>query len=160
MPADAERVFQPDPEAPAGPALADARKLMRPVYEAARARSVPLGALINGACDIIEASDDSVVFGFKYAFHAEKASGKPNLDALTEIVSGLMKRPVKVSCVHDARVDDWKSREPVSRSALVRAAQEMGARVIAAEPRVEPVESPRPEPATGPRPEPVEGEQA
>jgi hypothetical protein len=41
-----------------------------------------------------------------------------------------MGRQRTIVALHDEGVMDWKLRETLSRNALVRAAQEMGARVI------------------------------
>lgn len=119
---------------PVAPTLAAARQQLRPIYEEAKAKSAPLGALINSACDIIEADESAVVFGFKFPVHADRAATKPNLDMLSEIVSRVLQRPVSVRCVLDANVESWTRREPASRSSLVRAAQEMGAQIISPEP--------------------------
>ncbi len=122
--------------APVVPDLEAARLLLRSIYDAAKERSRPLAALI-GACDIIEVSETVVVFGFKFVDHAEKASMKGNLEALTEIVSNLMSRQLTVRCVHEANVRDWMQSERAARSPLVRAAQEMGAHVLESEPEEE-----------------------
>jgi DNA polymerase-3 subunit gamma/tau len=105
---------------------------MRAIYEAARARLVPLGALINSGCDIIAADETSVTFGLKFPFHVQNI--EKHKAVLTEVVSSVLGRPVTVSAVHDPSVEDWKLRETASRSPLVRAAQEMGARVLSPEP--------------------------
>jgi hypothetical protein len=111
---------------------------MRPIYDSARARATQVGALINGPCDIIEADANGVTFGFKFPLHAEKMSEKRNLDLLGQAVSEVMGKTVSVRCVHDADVEPWKTRESASRSPLVRAAQEMGARILSPEPEDEP----------------------
>jgi hypothetical protein len=118
----------------AAPTLIEVRRALRPIYEEAKAASAPLGALVNSACDIIEADDTAVVFGFRYPIHADKAGTRPNLDMLTVVVSKVLGRQVNVRCVHDAKVEAWTQRERANRSALVRAAQEMGARVLSPEP--------------------------
>jgi hypothetical protein len=41
---------------------------------------------------------------------------------------------LSVVCVHEPGIEDWMQRERASRSPLVRAAQEMGARVLSPEP--------------------------
>jgi hypothetical protein len=105
---------------------------MRPIYEAARSRLVPLGALINSGCDIIAADEASVTFGLKFPFHVQNI--EKHLPVLTEVVSSALGRPVTVRAVHDPNVEDWKLRETASRNPLVRAAQEMGARVLSPEP--------------------------
>jgi len=56
------------------------------------------------------------------------------LKVLTDVVSEVLGRDVSVRCVHDPEVEAWTRRENVSRSPLVRAAQEMGARVLSPEP--------------------------
>ena len=103
---------------------------MRDIYTAARAKSVPLGALV-GACDMIEVDETTVVFGFRYPNHAEKAA--QSLSTLNEVVSEVMGRSVSVRCIHEPDAEDWTKRESGARSPLVRAAQEMGATVIEGE---------------------------
>ena len=105
---------------------------MRPIFETARNRSKPLNALINGGCDIISADETSVVVGLRHLYHAKAI--QDHLPLLTEIVSSVLGRPVTVRAVHEPNVEDWKLRETASRSPLVRAAQEMGARVLSPEP--------------------------
>jgi DNA polymerase-3 subunit gamma/tau len=107
-----------------------ARQVLQAIYDEARRRSVPLGALLNSDCDIIGADGDAVVFGFRHLLHAEKAASKQNLETLSEVASRVLRRQVTVRCVHDSSVGSWRQREPASRSALVRAAQEMGARIL------------------------------
>jgi hypothetical protein len=110
---------------------------MRPIYEKARARGFQLGALLNGGCDIIEADDAAIVLGFAHEFHVNKASEKQNLDALTAVVSEVMGRPTLVRCVLSPGVAAWTQRESAARgrdNPLVRAAQEMGARILTPEP--------------------------
>jgi hypothetical protein len=107
---------------------------MRTVYNRARAKSPQLGALLNSGCDIIEVDEREVRIGFRFANHAAKASEKQNLDALRSIILELTERELNIVCQHEGSVSDWKLRESASRSPLVRAAQEMGARVIPSEP--------------------------
>jgi hypothetical protein len=106
---------------------------MRALYERAKAAGFQLGALLNSGCDIIEADESAIVIGFRHPIHAAKASEKPNLDALAAIVSEVMGRPVSVRCVHDENVEAWTQRQAGSRSALVRAAQELGGRILSSE---------------------------
>jgi DNA polymerase-3 subunit gamma/tau len=121
-----------------GGPLDDARGQMRVIYEKARAAGYQLGALLNSGCDIIEADESAIVIGFKHANHASKVSEKPNLDALTAIVSEVMGRPVSVRCVHDESVEAWTARSAAGRSSLVQAAQEMGGRILSSEPEDQP----------------------
>jgi hypothetical protein len=122
------------PREPVAPTLSATRQMLRPIYDVARARGVHFGALINSACDIIDADETTITFGFKYPAHAARAAEKVTLEALTSIVAEVMNRDVKISCVHDPSVESWKQRETASRSPLVRAAQELGARVLSSEP--------------------------
>ncbi len=116
------------------PTLSAARSQMRPIYEKARAAGFQLGALLNSGCDIIDADESGVVLGFRHPIHANKASEKQNLDVLTAIFSEVMGRPLSVRCVESTDVTAWTQRESASRSPLVRAAQEMGARILTSEP--------------------------
>lgn len=106
---------------------------MRAVYEKARASGFQLGALLNSGCDIIEAEESAIVIGFRHPIHADKASEKPNTDALTAIVSEVMGRPLSVRCVHEPSVEPWTQRGGAARSALVQAAQEMGGRILSSD---------------------------
>jgi hypothetical protein len=119
---------------PVGASLEAARAQMRPLYERAKSAGFQLGALLNSGCDIIEAGESSIVIGFRHANHANKASEKANLDALAAIASEVMGRPTSVNCVHDPEIEAWTQRQPPNRSALVRAAQEMGGRILSSEP--------------------------
>jgi hypothetical protein len=140
-PRPADDATSPEPEpasvtlaGPVAPALSAARNQMRPIYEKARAAGFQLGALLNSGCDIIEADESGVVLGFRYPIHANKASEKQNLDALAAIFSEVMGRPLSLRCIESADVTAWTQRESASRSPLVRAAQEMGARILTSEP--------------------------
>ena len=133
----AEPVEVRSADGPEPPSLAAARELLRPIYDAVRDRSVPLAAMI-GVGDIIDANDDAIVFGFKFPDHADRADSAPNRDILTEITSSLMKRQVTVHCVHDPNIRDWMQIGRATHSPLVRAAQEMGARVLPPESEKQP----------------------
>ena len=54
------------------------------------------------------------------------------------IVLDLTRQEIAVACRFEEGVTDWKQRESSGRSALVRAAQEMGARVLTPPPLDEP----------------------
>jgi DNA polymerase-3 subunit gamma/tau len=123
----------PAPESKNGQAagsLALVRNQMRPIYEKARATGFQLGALLNSGCDVIEVSEGGIVLGFRHAIHAGKASEKQNLEALGAIVSEVLGMPTTVRCVEAPEVTPWNQRETVARNPLVRAAQEMGARIL------------------------------
>jgi DNA polymerase-3 subunit gamma/tau len=118
------------PGAPVAPNVAAARGQMRRLYDEVRAASPQLGGLLNSVCDIIAADEDELVIGFKFPVHAERAAAKTNLAVLSEVASRIFGRTVSVRCVQDEAVETWRQRDSASRSALVRAAQEMGAQVI------------------------------
>ena len=122
------------PAPAASGSLAEAQAQMRAIYERARTVRFQLGALLNSPCDIIEAGDARIVFGFKHAPLLQRATDAANLSALRQVVSEVLGRPVEVICRQDDGVESWQHREPVSRSPLVRAAQEMGARVLSSGP--------------------------
>ena len=119
--------------------LQAARASMRGVYDALRAdktnaRKVQVAAFINDVCDIITIDDGGLTLGFKYPFHADKMKDE-NLQLLTEAVSETMGRALSIRCVHDPNVGSWKA---ATHSPLVRAAQEMGARVLPPESEEQP----------------------
>jgi DNA polymerase III subunit gamma/tau len=117
--------------------LEQAREHMRSAYERARAAGLQqLGALLNSGCDIIEADESTLVLGFRHSNHVTMASKAQNLEALSEIFSDVMARAVGVRCVHDPHVEAWTLRDAPSSSPLVRAAQEMGGRILLSEPEV------------------------
>jgi len=119
------------PSTPADPTLAASRARLRTMYERARGGGFPqVAALLNSACDIIQADEHEVVFGFKYPVHATKASEKQNLETLAAVVSEVLGRAATVRCVHDPNVEPWNQRQPAARSPLVRVAQEMGGRIL------------------------------
>jgi DNA polymerase-3 subunit gamma/tau len=127
-----QRPSQPNGNATAvEPSLEAARQRLRALYDRARSLEVHVGALLNGPCDIIAADEAALTFGFKYPAHAKKMLEADNLRVLAGAVADVMGRPVEVRCVHDPNVESWKQRETASRSPLVRAAQDMGARVLA-----------------------------
>jgi hypothetical protein len=107
---------------------------MRLAYERARAAGFQLGALLNSGCDIIEANDSALVLGFQHSIHVTKASEAQNLQALSEIFSEVMGKTVNIRCVHDPNVEAWRLRQAGRSSPLVRAAQEMGGRILSSEP--------------------------
>jgi DNA polymerase-3 subunit gamma/tau len=112
----------------ATPGLAAARGQMPRIYQAAKARDARVGAFVNSACDIIEADDQIVTLGFAHEAILKMVSQPQNLRLLSEVVSEVLGRPVQVRCVHEPNVEPWSRRVP--RSPLVRAAQELGARVL------------------------------
>jgi len=101
---------------------------MQRIYDAARARGVQFGAVINRTCAIIEETDEAITLGFVHEAVLRRALQPPNLKVLVEAASEALGRPVDVHCVHEAAVTPWTPE--TSRSPLVRAAQEMGARVV------------------------------
>jgi DNA polymerase-3 subunit gamma/tau len=135
----------PVPEAKAPPAARDnapaangaaasgspldlARGHMQQIYYAAKARDARIGAFVNSACDIIEADDQIITFGFLHETIFGMVQQPQNLKVLAEVASEVLGREVTVKCVHDPAVQPWTRR--ASRSPLVRAAEQMGARVV------------------------------
>ena len=88
-----------------------------------------VGALLNSECDIIEVTENEAVLGFRFENLARKAAEAQNAKLIAEVISQAVQRPMTIRCVADAGVASWRRREP-PRSALVRAAQEMGARIL------------------------------
>ena len=103
------------------------------IYAAAREKEFHVGALLNGPCDIMGVNESEVTFVFRHPNHVQKIMEPQNHKVLVEAVTQVIGRPLTVHCVHDAAATSWKQREAAARSPLVRAAQEMGARVLPSE---------------------------
>ncbi len=143
----------PDPQAPAQPpapeqsvaaeaplSLAVARQSMQEIYDRTRAANVRVAALINSVCDIIEIDEASLTLGFRFEAHLTKALAPESLQLLTETVSAVIGRPMTVKCIQDPAIESWRQRDSANRNPLVRAAQEMGARVVSSDTPAEPPE--------------------
>jgi hypothetical protein len=101
---------------------------MQQIYYAAKGRDARIGAFVNSACDIIDADDQIITFGFLHEPILAMVQQPQNLKVLAEVASEVLGRSVKVKCVHDPNVEPWTRRSP--RNPLVRAAEQMGARVV------------------------------
>ncbi len=101
---------------------------MQRILQATKARDTRVGALFNSACDIIEADDQMITLGFMHEAILKMAQQPQALEILADAASEALGRSVQVRCVHDPTVEPWTARK--SRSPLVRAAEEMGGRVI------------------------------
>ena len=117
----------------ASPSLASARQFMQEIYDRTRAANVRVAALINSVCDIIDVDEAALTFGFRFDAHLIKATAPESMQLLTEIVSAVIGRPMTVKCVQDPAVESWRQRESANRNPLVRAAEEMGARMLSSE---------------------------
>lgn len=114
----------------ASPSLESARQSMQEIYDRTRAANVRVAALINSVCDIIEVDDANLTLGFRFEAHLTKATAPESLQLLTETVSAVIGRPMTVKCIQDPGIESWRQRDAANRNPLVRAAQEMGARVL------------------------------
>jgi DNA polymerase-3 subunit gamma/tau len=127
-PAAREKAPAANGVAASGSPLEAARGQMQQIYYAAKARDARIGAFVNSACDIIEADDQIITFGFLHETIFGMVQQPQNLKVLAEVASEVLGREVTVKCVHDPAVQPWTRR--ASRSPLVRAAEQMGARVV------------------------------
>jgi len=131
--AEPEKAAPARPTSPSGgngtaQGLAAAREQMQQLYYAAKARDARIGAFVNSACDVIEADDGMITLGFLHEAILKMVQQPQNLKVLCEVASEVMGRPVEVRCVLESHVEPWTKRFP--RSSLVRAAEQMGARVV------------------------------
>jgi len=126
----AEAATEPVDAAETGdPALEQVRARWHEICTQARALSYRTGALLNSGCDIIQVSDEEVVFGFRFDVHVDKVNTSENLAALQEAVDGVLGTGRRVRCVAAPDLKEW--RAPQGRGGhLIQAAREMGARVI------------------------------
>jgi DNA polymerase-3 subunit gamma/tau len=114
--------------------LEEVRALWPEIYQRSREIEHTTGALLNSGCGIIDVSEREVVFGFRHQIHLDKmlADGANNVRALQQAIDEKLGSGRAVRCVLATDVD---VQRPAARGGhLVRAAQEMGARVLDEEP--------------------------
>ena len=76
------------------------------IYALARRRSLHLGALLHACCEATIYCGNTIVFGFKFETHANRARG---FSSMLEVVSSeVVGYPVHVEIVHDAEVVGWQ----------------------------------------------------
>ena len=111
------------------PLLAEVRAHWPEIYRRARELDYRAGALLNSGCGIIQASEDEIVFGFRHAMHLDRMQGDggENLRALQQALDEVLGAGRTVRCVLDPNVDVLRPRG----GHLVRAAEELGGRVLA-----------------------------
>ena len=115
--------------APAAPAAGEAGGRWQEIYQRTRAIDHKTGALLNSGCDIIESSDDELVFGFRHKMLLDRmlGNGGDHLRALQQAVDEVLGPGRTVRCVHE---EGLEGRRPESRGGhLVRAAEELGGTV-------------------------------
>ncbi len=112
------------------PSLMEARARWQEIYQRARELHYRTGALLNSGCGIIQASEQEIVFGFRHAMLLDRmqADDGENLRALQQAVDDVLGTGRTVRCVLDANVE---VQRPTRGGHLVRAAEEMGGRVLA-----------------------------
>jgi DNA polymerase-3 subunit gamma/tau len=113
-------------------ALEEMRARWHEIYSRARSLNHRTGALLNSGCDIIEASEEEIVFGFRFEMHVDKINTAENLGALQEAVDGVLGQGRRVRCVFAEGLRPARATRGRGGH-LVEAAQEMGARVISDE---------------------------
>jgi len=123
----------PPDKSPEGvdPALAEVRARWQDIYTRARELHYKTGALLNSGCDIIQASEGEIVFGFRHTMLLERmlADGGENLQALQQAVDDVLGPGRAVRCVQDSKVETHRPRG----GHLVRAAEEMGGQVLSSD---------------------------
>jgi hypothetical protein len=112
------------------PSLVEARARWQEIYQRARELHYRAGALLNSGCGIIQASEQEIIFGFRHAMLLDRmqADDGENLRALQQAVDDVLGTGRTVRCVLDANVE---VQRPTRGGHLVRAAEEMGGRVLA-----------------------------
>ena len=109
--------------------LAEVRARWPEIYQRARELHYRTGALLNSGCGIIQASEDEVVFGFRHAMHLDRMQGDggENLRALRQAVDDVLGAGRTVRC---ELAPDVEAQRPARGGHLVRAAEELGGRVL------------------------------
>ena len=120
------------PQDDASPLLTEARARWPEIYQRARELHYRTGALLNSGCGIIQASEDEVVFGFRHAMHLDRmrGDGGENLRALQQAIDAVLGAGRTVRC---ELAPDVEVQRPPRGGHLVRAAEELGGRVLAGE---------------------------
>jgi len=117
--------------AKAAPVAAATDDLLASVRQASREGDRQLSALLNGSCEVLSAEGDTVVLGFYHTFHLERVESGTYQEPLDELFSTALGRKVEVKYEHAPRDRGSETPEPKGGH-LVKAAQELGARTIAA----------------------------
>lgn len=113
--------------------LEAARRKWQEIYRVVKTISATAGALINSACDIIAIENGVVVFGFKHSFLLERmvaGEGGANLRALQKAVDQVLGPGHTVRCELHPELPERPIRAPTTKSPLVEAAQNLGARIV------------------------------
>lgn len=113
----------------ASPLLADVRSHWNEIYQRTRELSYQTGALLNSGCDIIQASEEELVFGFRHQMHLDRiqANGGESLRLLQQAVDEVLGKGRQVRCVLEPNV---QGQRLVQSGHLVRAAEEAGGQVV------------------------------
>ena len=113
----------------ASPLLAGVRSHWNEIYQRTRELSYQTGALLNSGCDIIQASEEELVFGFRHQMHLDRiqANGGESLRLLQQAVDEVLGEGRQVRCVLEPNV---QGQRLVQSGHLVRAAEEAGGQVV------------------------------
>ncbi|HEX78459.1 MAG TPA: DNA polymerase III subunit gamma/tau [Dehalococcoidia bacterium] len=117
--------------APASPDLEYIRSRWREVIEGLRGAGSRgnLDALLRSACEPVAVEGNTLVLGFYYQFHKEKIEDPKYTHLVETKISQVLGTPYKISCVLTPKGKKAPNQSAV-KGHLVRAAQEMGARII------------------------------
>ena len=113
------------------PELDYVRSRWRDVIEALRGTGSRgnLDALLRSACEPVGLEGDTIVLGFYYQFHKEKIEDPKYAHLVENKINQVLGTPYKVSCILTPK-EKKASNQSAVKGHLVRAAQEMGARII------------------------------
>ena len=95
-----------------------------------------LDAFLRSACEPLAIEDDTLTLGFYYAFHKEKIEDPKYKHLVEKKLREVFKHPYQVRCVITERNQKAQAR-PETEIPLVKAALEMGAKIIKEKPETE-----------------------
>jgi hypothetical protein len=84
-----------------------------------------LDAFLRSACEPVDVEGDTLVLGFYYSFHLERIEDPKYRHLVEKKVSEIFGSPYRVRCVLKTR-----DKKPSSQGHLVRAAMEIGGKII------------------------------
>lgn len=99
----------------------------RRVQDACRGVNKTAEALLRSSCRPVAVEDNTVILGFKYEILKEKLEQPQNRRDAEEVLSKVLGAPHLLRCII---VSEEESRSSARESPLVKAATEMGARII------------------------------
>ncbi|MCD6600366.1 MAG: DNA polymerase III subunit gamma/tau [Dehalococcoidia bacterium] len=89
-----------------------------------------LDAFLRSACEPISLVDNTLTLGFYYPFHKEKIEDPKYRRLIERKLKEIFNQPYRIKCTLVAHKKKMSSQQPGERNHVIKAALEMGARII------------------------------